>query len=86
MVLTLSISSEAEAKPRAKAAAAGVDVSSYAARHLEHVTLPAGSLAAISGPVAEGVAEAGMSEDEISAFLEAEKHAARAERRTGQAG
>jgi hypothetical protein len=80
MVLSLSISSETEAKLRAKAAAAGVDVETYAARHLELMASPPKSLKDISGPIAEEFARSGMTEDELSDFLEAEKHAMRAER------
>jgi hypothetical protein len=86
VVLTLSISDEAEARLRAKAAAAGVDVGTYATRYLEHLASPSRSLADLSGPIAGAVAGSGMTEDEISALLEDEKHAARAERRARQAG
>ncbi len=86
MVLTLSISAEAEATLKAKAAAAGVDVETYAARHLELIASPAKSLREISGPIAEEFARSGMTEDELSDFLEAEKHAMRAERREKHKG
>lgn len=87
MVLTLSISAEAEAKLKAKAVAAGVDVATYAARHLEHLASAPRSLLDLSGPTAGAVTATGMSEDELSAFLEAEKHAMREERRAAkQAG
>jgi len=81
MVLSLSISPKAEAKLKAKAAAAGVDVETYAARHLELLAAPRKSLLEISGTIAEAFARSGMSEDELSDFLEAEKHAMRSERR-----
>jgi hypothetical protein len=86
MVLSLSISAETEARLKAKAAAAGVDVETYAARHLERMAAPPKSLKDISGPIADAFAQSGMSEDELSDFLEAEKHAMRAERRAKQAG
>lgn len=86
MVLNPSISAEAEAKLRAKAAAAGVDVETYAARHLELMAAPPKSLKDISGPIAEEFARSGMTEDELSDFLEAEKHTMRAERREKRAG
>lgn len=86
MVLKLSISDEAEAKLKARAAAAGVDVETYAARQLELMAAPVRSLREISGPIAEEFARSGMSEQELSDFLEAEKHAARAERRAKRAG
>ena len=83
MVLSLSISAEAEAKLKAKAAAAGVDVATYAARYLELIASPSRSLKDISGPIAEQFARSGMSEEELSDFLEAEKHAMRREKRAG---
>src|SRR5205823_13876358 len=85
MVLSLSISAEAEARLKAKAAAAGVDVATYAARHLELMAAAPKSLKEISGPIAEAFAKSGMSEDELAEFLEQEKHAMRAERRGRQA-
>ena len=81
MVLSLSISPAAEARLRAKAAPAGVDVETYAIRHLELMAATPRSLKEISGPIAEAFARSGMTEDELSDFLEAEKHAMRAERR-----
>ena len=81
MVLSVSISAEAEVKLKAKAAAAGVDVATYAARQLELLAAPPRSLREISGPIGQAFSQSGMSEDELSDFLEAEKHAMRAERR-----
>lgn len=81
MVLSLSISAEAEARLKAKAAAAGVDVATYAARHLELMAAAPKSLRELSGPIAEAFARSGVSDDELSAFLESEKHAMRTERR-----
>jgi hypothetical protein len=81
MVLTLSISPEAEAQLKAKAAAAGVDVETYAAQYIELMASPARSLEEISGPIGEDFAKSGMTEEELSEFLEEEKHAMRAERR-----
>jgi hypothetical protein len=81
MVLSVTISSEAEAKLRAKASAAGVDIATYAGRQLEILAQRPRSLREISGPVGEAFARSGASEDELTDFLEAEKHAMRAERR-----
>ncbi len=86
MVLSLSISVQAEARLKAKAAAAGVDVETYATRYLELMALRPKSLQDISGPIAETLARTGMTEEELSDFLEAEKHAMRAERRKKPAG
>jgi hypothetical protein len=85
MVLSVSISAEAEVKLKAKAAAAGVDVATYAARQLELLVAPPRSLREISGPIGQAFSQSGMSENELADFLEAEKHAMRAERRK-QAG
>jgi hypothetical protein len=86
MVLKLSISPDTEAKLKAKAAAAGVDLETYAARHLELMATPPKSLREISGPIAEAFSRSGMSEDELADFLEAEKHAMRSQRRANQKG
>jgi hypothetical protein len=86
MVLSVTISAEAEAKLMAKAAAAGVDVATYAARQLELLAAPRRSLGEISGPIGAAFSRSGMSEDQLSDFLEAEKHALRAERREKPAG
>ena len=86
MVLSLNISEKAEAKLKAKAAQAGVDVATYAARQLEVMASSPKSLQEISGPIGEGFAQSGMTEDELSDFLEAEKHAMRAERRQKRNG
>ena len=85
MVLEVAISAEAEARLRAKASAAGVDLATYAARQLELLATPLRSLRDISGPIGEAFSQSGMSEDELSDFLEAEKHAMRAERRDNSA-
>jgi hypothetical protein len=79
-VLSISISPAAGARLKAKAAAAGVDVATYAARHLEMIASPPRSIREISGPVAEAFAKSGMTEDQLAEFLEEEKHAMRAER------
>jgi hypothetical protein len=85
MVLTLSISPEAEATLKAKAAAAGVDVETYAAALVEHSAKAPLSLTEISGPIAEEFAKSGMTEDELSDFLETVKHEMRAKQRGRQA-
>lgn len=85
MVLSVTISAEAEAKLKAKAAA-GVDVATYAARQLELLAAPRRSLREISGSIGAAFSRSGMSEDQLSDFLEAEKHALRAQRREKPAG
>jgi len=81
MILSVPISEDVEAKLAVKAKAAGVDVQTYAARHLELIAQPPRSLREISGPVADAFEESGMTEDELTDFLETEKHAMRAEKR-----
>ena len=66
---------------KAKAAAVGVDVSSYAASLLEKMAQAPLSLEEISGEIAKDFARSGMTEDELSDFLEKEKHEMRAEKR-----
>ena len=85
MTLSLSISADAEARLKAKAAAAGVDVQTYAQQHLELLASGPKSLREIGGPIADAFSQSGMSEDELSDFLEAEKHAMRSERRAKRA-
>lgn len=86
MVLSVTISAETEAKLRANAAAAGVDVATYAARQLERLAAPGRSVREISGPIGAAFSQSGMGEDQLSDFLEAEKHAMRAQRREKPAG
>jgi hypothetical protein len=81
MVLRVPISDEVAARLRAKAAFAGVEVEAYVAAQLERLTSPPLSLAQLSGPIAEAFAQSGMTEDQLSDLLEAEKHEMRAERR-----
>ena len=85
MVLSIPISAEAEAKLAVKARLAGVDIATYAARHLDLIAQPIRSLEEISGPIGEAFLKSGMTEDELSDFLEEEKHAMRAEERAKQA-
>jgi len=81
MVLRLKISSEAEAKLRAKAKEVGVDLETFASRHLEAIATPPKSLKEISGPIGEAFEESGMTEEELAEFIDREIHALRAERR-----
>lgn len=85
MVLTIPISEAASEKLAAKAKAAGVDVATYAARHLELVAQSPRSLREISGPITEAFERSGMTEDKLADLLEAENHAMRAEKWAGHA-
>jgi len=84
MVLNIPLSAATEARLKAKAKAAGVDVATYAARHLELMAAPPRPLRELSGPIAEAFAADRMTEEELAAFLESEKHAMRAQRRAGR--
>ena len=77
MVLSLSISAEAEARLKAKAAAAGVDLESYVSTTLERFASRP-SLDEVLRPLREEFDESGMSEEELTEFLEGVKHEARA--------
>ncbi|MGD0389506.1 MAG: hypothetical protein ABSC42_11180 [Tepidisphaeraceae bacterium] len=79
-MLRVPISVETEVCLKARAAAAGVDVETYAARQLELLAKPGRSVKELSGPIAGEFARGGMSDAELSDFLEVEKHAMRAER------
>jgi hypothetical protein len=81
MTLEIPISFEAEASLREKAAAAGQDVASYAAGVLERAARRPLTLEELSGPIAEDFRRSGMSEDELTAFLESAKHEMRRQRR-----
>jgi hypothetical protein len=84
MVLSFSISPEAEAKLKAKAAAAGLDIGAYAAKTLERIaTRP--SLDEVLAPLRAEFEKSGMTEEELTNFLERTKHEARAEQQARKA-
>lgn len=85
MTVKISISPEAEARLRSQAEAAGVDISTYVSRYLERLAHPCRSVVDLSGPVGEAFSVSGMTEDELSYFLEDEKHAMRKEQRAESA-
>lgn len=80
MTLSLNISLEAEDALRKFAKQAGLTVEAAAALVLER-SLASPDLGAISGTVASSFAQSGMSEDEVAALLEREKHEMRSKRR-----
>ena len=84
MSITVTVSPETQARLMEKATAAGVDLETYTARQLELLVSSRPSLKELSGPIAQHFAESGMTEDELSQFLEDEKHAMRAERAARQ--
>ena len=81
MSISIPLSPEAEAKLREKAAAVGEDITAYAAGVLERSAKQPVSLEEISGPIAEQFQQSGMTEDELSQFLEDAKHEMRRQRR-----
>jgi hypothetical protein len=84
VVLSLSISPEAEASLKAKADAAGLDIAAYASRTLERVAARP-SLDEVLKPLRAEFEESGMSEDELTEFLEEVKHESRAQQRARRA-
>jgi hypothetical protein len=84
MVLSLSISPETEAKLKAKADAAGLDINTYASKTLERVASRP-SLEDVLKPLRTEFEQSGMSEDELTEFLEEVKHESRAEQRARRA-
>jgi hypothetical protein len=80
MVLNISISSEAETKLKAKATLAGLDVEEFAARLLERLADIPATIEGISGAAMDAFQRSGMTEEELSSFLEVEKHQMRTER------
>jgi hypothetical protein len=83
MTLTVSLPEETESRLRAKAVAAGMDLATFAARELERAVATPRSLAELSGPAYQDFLQSGMSDDELGDLLETEKHAMRAEKRSG---
>jgi len=81
MTLKVEISAEVESLLRERATAVGQDVAVYAAGVLERSAQRPLSVVEISGPIGEAFKQSGMTEEELSEFLEQEKHAMRADRR-----
>jgi hypothetical protein len=81
MTLAVSLPPDTEAKLAAKAKSMGLDTPTYAARILEAAAIRP-PLDEILKPIRRKFAESGMSEDEAAARYEAEKHAARAAKRS----
>lgn len=85
MILDVPLSSEAETALRKHANETGLSAEAIAARLLERSLARIPDLAAISGPIHDAFRASGMSEAQLSELLEQEKHAMRAERRSGKA-
>lgn len=83
--LTLRLSADAKRWLETRAEASGTDLAGYVSALLEQMTHRPMTLEEISGPIAERFRESGMSDDELAELLEAEKHAARAQRRARRA-
>lgn len=81
MILSVPISVQAEEQLRRHALDAGVSPDMLAARLLERTLARIPDLSAISGPIGERFRKSGMTEDELSELLEAEKHSMRSEKR-----
>lgn len=81
MHLTIPISAKLEERLVRFARDAGMTADTLAGRLLERTLSKLPDLSEVSGPVGEEFRKSGMSEDELSELLEAEKHAMRADRR-----
>jgi hypothetical protein len=83
--LKLHLRADANRKLKERAAASGKDVADYAAKLIEDaVTNP--SLDEVLSSVRERFAASGMSEDELSEFLEDAKHRRRTDRKKAAGG
>lgn len=83
--LKIRLRTEAGQRLKERAAASGKDAADYAAELIEDaVTKP--TLGEILAPAQEQFARSGMTEDELSDFLEEAKHRRRAERRKAGGG
>jgi hypothetical protein len=83
--LKVRLHSDASEKLKQRAAASGSDVADYAAKLIEDAVTKPG-IDEVLAPVREQFARSGMSEDELSDFLEEAKHRRRAERRKAAGG
>lgn len=81
MDIQITISAEDAALIASKAAATGVTIEAYAAGIVSRSLMAGRALEEISGTTGQAFAKSGMSEHELSAILEAEKHAMRAWKR-----
>lgn len=81
MTIQIPLSAETESKLREKAAAAGEDIAAYVAGVLERSVSQPLPIEEISGPIAEQFRRSGMTEDELTRFLEDTKHEVRRQRR-----
>ncbi len=80
MRIEISVPPETEAQLQEKAAAAGEDIASLITRVLKRYAERPLSLHEISGDLAEEFRQSGMSEDELTEFLESVKHEERRKR------
>jgi hypothetical protein len=81
MTLAVPLSPESEARLRDRAQAAGIEETAYAAKLLEEKLCEPESIVQISGELHQRFLDSGMTEEELTRWLEDEKHSARAERR-----
>lgn len=81
VTLSMTISDQAERQLREWAQRTHLSPEALAARLIERSLQQPFDLVALSSPVAAAFKGSGMTDDELSEFLEKEKHAARADRR-----
>ena len=81
MTIKVDISDEAEAKLRDVASRNGVQPAAYASSLLEEALLRPRLTEAL-GPTGDRFEQTGMTDEQLGELLEAQKHSARAERRS----
>lgn len=81
MSLSVPISPQDEERLARFARSAGVTPDVFAARLLQRSLSKLQDVAELSGPIGEDFARSGLTEDQLSEFLEIEKHDMRAQRR-----
>lgn len=84
MVLRLDISPQAELELRRRAGRVGLPVEDYAARQVERMLLALPSVAEVSGSAAAEFEASGLTEDDLSDFLEDCKHEMRRSERSDE--
>jgi hypothetical protein len=85
LTLTLHLSKKVMDILSDRATSSGLELADYVSHELERLASEPLSLEEISGPIYQRFLESGMTDDELSERLEAEKHAARASQRAQRA-
>jgi len=83
--ITLRVSRQTQQKLAERAAAAGTDIDLFVSALVERAAQEPLTLEQISGPIYQRFLESGMTDDQLAAALEQEKHEARDSRRARRA-